>query len=122
MDQLATHNKMLENQIAQQATSSSKTSGKLPSQPEINPREYCKAVILRSGRILVQLEEEPTEKTSNKFKNQTESKKKESKKKQEEELRKEKRLPELYQPPLPFPQIFQKAKLDKQFGKFLEVL
>ncbi|KAJ9129832.1 hypothetical protein P3X46_035238 [Hevea brasiliensis] len=25
-------------------------------------------------------------------------------------------------PPLPFPQRFQKAKLDKQFGKFLEVL
>ncbi|XP_057999286.1 uncharacterized protein LOC131178345 [Hevea brasiliensis] len=30
--------------------------------------------------------------------------------------------PAPYKPPLPFPQRFQKAKLDKQFGKFLEVL
>ncbi|KAJ9129279.1 hypothetical protein P3X46_033922 [Hevea brasiliensis] len=30
--------------------------------------------------------------------------------------------PKAYMPPLPFPQRFQKAKLDKQFGKFLEVL
>ncbi|XP_057989074.1 uncharacterized protein LOC110636739 [Hevea brasiliensis] len=27
-----------------------------------------------------------------------------------------------YKPPLPFPQRFQKAKIDNQFGKFLEVL
>ncbi|XP_057998486.1 uncharacterized protein LOC131177483 [Hevea brasiliensis] len=30
--------------------------------------------------------------------------------------------PPLYKPPFPYPQRFQKAKLDKQFGKFLEVL
>ncbi|KAJ9129000.1 hypothetical protein P3X46_034241 [Hevea brasiliensis] len=30
--------------------------------------------------------------------------------------------PKAYMPPLPFPQRFQKVKLDKQFGKFLEVL
>ncbi|XP_078179610.1 uncharacterized protein LOC144573733 [Carex rostrata] len=30
--------------------------------------------------------------------------------------------PLLYKPPLPFPQRFIKAKLDKQFGKFLEML
>ncbi len=53
MDQLATHNKMLENQIAQQASSLSKTAGKLPSQPEMNPKEDCKAVTLRIGRTLV---------------------------------------------------------------------
>ncbi|KAJ9185121.1 hypothetical protein P3X46_004785 [Hevea brasiliensis] len=56
MDQLATHNKMLENQIAQQASSLSKAAGKLPSQLEMNPREHCKAVALRSGRTLVQPE------------------------------------------------------------------
>ncbi|XP_058002266.1 uncharacterized protein LOC131179435 [Hevea brasiliensis] len=52
MDQLATYNKLLENQIAQQASSSSKVIGKLPSQSEMNPKQQCKAVILRSGRIL----------------------------------------------------------------------
>ncbi|KAJ9178593.1 hypothetical protein P3X46_010467 [Hevea brasiliensis] len=56
MDQLAPHNKMLENQITQQASSSSKVAGKLPSQPEMNPREHCKAITLRSGRTLVQPE------------------------------------------------------------------
>lgn len=30
--------------------------------------------------------------------------------------------PKPYQPPVPFPQRLAKAKLDKQFGKFLEVL
>ncbi|XP_057994968.1 uncharacterized protein LOC131175272 [Hevea brasiliensis] len=76
MDQLATRNKMLKNQIAQQANSSSKA-----------------------------IEE-----------------KEEDKKEQEEEIKKKKKLPEPYQPPLPFPQRFQKVKLDKLFGKFLEVL
>ncbi len=52
MYQLATHNKMLENQIAQQAGSLSKITSKLPSQPEMNPKEHCKVVTLRSGRIL----------------------------------------------------------------------
>lgn len=50
MEQLSTHNKMLENQIAQQINSSSKAQGKLPSQPE-NPRER-KAVHLRSGKVV----------------------------------------------------------------------
>ncbi|XP_057999033.1 uncharacterized protein LOC131177883 [Hevea brasiliensis] len=45
-----------------------------------------------------------------------------TKKELEEETKKKKKLPKPYQPPLPFPQRFQKAKLDKHFGKFLEVL
>ncbi|XP_058003683.1 uncharacterized protein LOC131180089 [Hevea brasiliensis] len=51
-----------------------------------------------------------------------EEKKEEAKQKQEEEARKKKKPPEPYQPPLPFPQRFLEARLDKQFGKFLEVL
>ncbi|XP_058003689.1 uncharacterized protein LOC131180094 [Hevea brasiliensis] len=50
-DQLTTHNKMLENQIVQQVSSFNKAQGKLPSQLE-NPREHCKAVILRSGKVI----------------------------------------------------------------------
>ena len=57
MDQLATHNKMLENQIASQASSSnSYQMGKLPSQPE-NPREHVKAITLRSGKQLPDIEQ-----------------------------------------------------------------
>ncbi|KAJ9175446.1 hypothetical protein P3X46_013998 [Hevea brasiliensis] len=77
---------MLENQIAQQASSLSKAAGKLPSQPEMNPREHCKAIILRSGRTLVQPEVEPIEKTIEKSKGQTEKKEEEAKKDQEEEM------------------------------------
>ncbi|KAJ9128607.1 hypothetical protein P3X46_034706 [Hevea brasiliensis] len=88
----------------------------------MNPREHCKAVVLRSGRTLVQPEVESTEETIEKSKDQAEKKEEEAKKDQEEEARKTKKILEPYQPPLPFPQRFQKAKLDKQFGKFLEVL
>ncbi len=52
MDEMATHNKMLKSQIAQQANTLSKAIGKLPNQPEINPKEQCKAVTLSSGRML----------------------------------------------------------------------
>ncbi|XP_057996533.1 uncharacterized protein LOC131175871 [Hevea brasiliensis] len=97
IDQLATHNRMLENQIAQQASSFSKAQGKLPSQPK-NPKEHYKAVILRI--------------------NEEANKRKEIKKEEEEKYV----PPPPYKPPLPYPQRFQKAKLDKQFGKFLEVL
>ncbi|KAJ9180886.1 hypothetical protein P3X46_009075 [Hevea brasiliensis] len=113
---------MPENKIAQQESSSSKAAGKLPIQPEMNLREHCKAITLRSGRTLVQLEEEPTEETSEKSEIQAGKREEEAKKDQKEEEGKKKKLLEPYQPPLPFPQRFQKAKMDKQFGKFLEVL
>lgn len=38
---------MLKNQIASHASSSTAPSGKLPRQPESNPRIHCKAVVLR---------------------------------------------------------------------------
>ena len=54
MSQLYAHNKMLENQIASQA-SSSRQSSMLPSQSE-HPREQVKTRILRSGRQLLETE------------------------------------------------------------------
>ncbi|KAJ9129591.1 hypothetical protein P3X46_033771, partial [Hevea brasiliensis] len=57
-----------------------------------------------------------------KSKGQAEKKVEEAKKDQEEEARKTKKLLEPYQPPLPFPQRFQKAKLDimPSYAKFLK--
>nr|GME03028.1 uncharacterized protein LOC109169324 [Ipomoea batatas] len=50
IDQLSAHNKMLERQIANQAsTSSTKVTGKLPACPEI-PKEHVNAIITRSGK------------------------------------------------------------------------
>ena len=48
-DVLTSHNKMLEAQIAQQATSSSTYPGKLPRKPESKPREQCNCVTLEGG-------------------------------------------------------------------------
>ena len=50
LEQIATHNHILEIQIAQQASSSkTKPLGKLPSQPEYVQKETCQAITLRSG-------------------------------------------------------------------------
>ena len=112
MSQLLAHNKILENQIASQA-SSSRQSGMFPSQPE-NPREQAKAIMLRSGKQLPEAE----------IKKQDEGE--ENKQEQEqkpgliEAKKEEKKDAPLKTPPLPFPQRQQKSKLDKQFEKFMK--
>ncbi|XP_058006783.1 uncharacterized protein LOC131182149 [Hevea brasiliensis] len=64
-------------------------------------------------------DEDKNESTSNHYEvNEEANKKKEVEKEEEEKYV----PPPPYKPPLPYPQRFQKAKLDKQFGKFLEVL
>ena len=51
LEQIATHNRILETQIAQQASSSNtKPLGKLSSQPEFTQKETCQAITLRSGK------------------------------------------------------------------------
>ncbi|XP_022868727.1 uncharacterized protein LOC111388274 [Olea europaea var. sylvestris] len=67
--------KNLEVQIGQLATSmKSQQQGKFPSDTEVNPKEHCKAVILRNGKQVG--ESEPTEES-----NPTPDKEKEQKKK-----------------------------------------
>ena len=44
--------KILEQQMAQMAAGSSRPPGQLPGQPEMNPKETCRAVALRSGKEL----------------------------------------------------------------------
>ena len=46
---LTTHNKVLEAQIAQQATSSSTHMRRLPSKPESDAHEHCNYVTLKEG-------------------------------------------------------------------------
>ncbi|CAM8994451.1 unnamed protein product [Rhodiola kirilowii] len=50
MDEMSTHNKMLENQIAEQASSSTRYPGKLPSKPDFHQDEHVNAITLRSGK------------------------------------------------------------------------
>ncbi|CAM8957561.1 unnamed protein product [Rhodiola kirilowii] len=49
MDEMSTHSKMLETQLAQQASSSSRQQGKLPSKLDFHQNEHVNAISLRSG-------------------------------------------------------------------------
>ncbi|XP_057985271.1 uncharacterized protein LOC131170217 [Hevea brasiliensis] len=103
---------MLENQIAQQASSSSKAQGKLPNQPE-NPREHCKAVILRSGKIVedekkdgVEEEKRKKDKDKNESTSNYDEVNEEANRKKEVEKEEEEKYvpPPPYKPPLPYPE------------------
>ena len=134
LDQLATHNRILETQIAQQAsTSNTKPLGKLPSQPEYVQKESCQAITLRSGK---EVEEDTNKKkrvvvvddddgveveevdVSTKQNNEKERK---GTKGVDKTLTKEDE-PKVDIKALPFPQRFIRRNLDKQFGKFLDYL
>ena len=125
VDSLAVHNKMLETQLAQQAGSSSRPLGMFPGQPETNPNAHCNAIALRSGKQL-----EAPRQASEPCKDTPGDKKEEPKTSpvQGKETSEEKNEgypyipPPAYKPPIPFPQRLAKAKLDKQFSKFLQVL
>ncbi|CAM8947559.1 unnamed protein product [Rhodiola kirilowii] len=114
MDEMSTHNKMLEMQIAQQDESSTKAQGKLPARAEHDKKEYCnalyiegsfeddflerkehcEAVTLRSGKKLEGVAPKKAAK--------------------ENEERKEELKP--YSPPVPFPQrLIKPSKLDKEY-------
>ncbi|XP_073119970.1 uncharacterized protein [Henckelia pumila] len=105
--------KNLENQIGQLAKSISiRDQSTLPSDTEKNPKEHVKAIELRSGKTVEpepKSEKEPetvtSEKTSGKSSISTPPPTSQSK---------------IVVPP-PFPAALKKAKLDSQFGKYLEV-
>ncbi|XP_073273304.1 uncharacterized protein [Primulina huaijiensis] len=89
----------------------SREPGTLPSNTETNPKEQVKAIELKSGKILEsrekknQVPDEQTETSKGKSFNSTPAPTAQSK---------------IVIPP-PFPAALKKAKLDAQFGKFLEV-
>ncbi|XP_024022668.1 uncharacterized protein LOC112091966 [Morus notabilis] len=111
----------LEMQVGQLANSmNNRSQGVLPSNTENNPRrddkEHCKAITLRSGKELNEVDMRP--KTSRKPEEEIGSAEKQVKS-QEDKPKMEESQP--YNPPPPFPQRLQKQKLDTQFSKFLEV-
>ncbi|CAM8935245.1 unnamed protein product [Rhodiola kirilowii] len=127
-ERLETHNKMLENQIAQQAESSTRAQGKLPARPDQGQREHCNAVTLRSGKRLE--DEQPRKKkVSFDLGGQASAKIEELDEEvphpqaQKEKVgEKEKDEPRAYTPPIPFPQRLKKKNNDKQFSKFAEMM
>ena len=107
---------------------------RLPSKPEINPREQCNAMILRGGKQLERPKEITNDESLQDKNKPIENLEKEmsppSKEVIDDVVHKSDEVPKdpktislkPYTPPLPFPQRMVKAKLDSQFGKFLEVL
>ncbi|CAM8978013.1 unnamed protein product [Rhodiola kirilowii] len=138
MEQLEAHNKMLENQVAQQAVSL-KHFGKLPSQPDVNSTEHCNAIFLegekpslmhvnvvtlKSGRVLPTPQGKPTHndkeieaEVANENSEVEPQVPTEEEKKEEEPV-----LTRHYVPRIPFPQRLNKSKLDAHFQRFVEML
>ncbi|XP_073057020.1 uncharacterized protein [Primulina eburnea] len=105
--------KSLETQIGQLANAlKDQNKGQFPSNTEVNPKEQCKAVTLRSGKELDgKNSNDKDEKEVTVEEVETEGSKAEAEIEQ----------PPVFQPILPYPQRFKKKKLDEQFAKFLEI-
>ncbi|CAM9000425.1 unnamed protein product [Rhodiola kirilowii] len=123
MEQLEAHNKILDNQVAQQAVAL-KQIGKLPSQPDVNSIEHVEAITLKSGKVL----STPQEKSSPNDKEMERGVAKENLElepqapTEEEKKEEEPILMRKYVPMVPFPQRLNKSKLDAHFQRFVEML
>ena len=145
--------KSLERQIGQisKQISVEKSSSSLPSDTIPNPKEECKAIQLRSGKVLVKNEEatkkpkESDKKQAENIKEPTEDEKQakddeakeqvvmpnkstEKLKEKDNHLHSSKKVAQGQQqirksitPPLPYPQRFNKEVKDQHFHKFLEI-
>ncbi|XP_010246432.1 PREDICTED: uncharacterized protein LOC104589722 [Nelumbo nucifera] len=105
--------KNLETQVGQLAQMiSSRVQGALPSNTEANPREQVQAITLKSGKELQEVEKKAKEEGKVSATLETEKKEKEqsdSKKEKSQQLQ------------IPFPNRLNQHKLEKEFGKFLEI-
>ncbi|XP_073273299.1 uncharacterized protein [Primulina huaijiensis] len=120
MGNMGTTMKSLETQIGQLANAlKDQNRGQFPSNTEVNPREQCKAVTLRSGKKIgipdsaEESVETLVEEDDGKGVSVREEKVEEPKK-----VREQQPLPKVN---LPYPQRFKKNGLDDQFAKFLEI-
>ncbi|CAM8895341.1 unnamed protein product [Rhodiola kirilowii] len=105
IERIETHNKMLENKIAQQAESSTRLK-EIAGSTRARAKEHINAVTLRSGKELEDLDEEVPKPQTQKVK----------------EVGKEKDELKPYTPPIPFPQRLKKKSNDKQFSKFADMM
>ncbi|XP_062113835.1 uncharacterized protein LOC133824849 [Humulus lupulus] len=94
----------------------SRPQGNLPSNTEVNPKEQCHAISLRSDAKL----EEPVEKSSLPSKMESEIKGKVEEKDIENLEKKQSQVSIDHHIKIPFPHRLHKNNLDKQFAKFLE--
>ncbi|CAM8940405.1 unnamed protein product [Rhodiola kirilowii] len=125
MDEISTHNKMLEMQIAQQAESSTKAQSEATER-----KEHCEAVTLMSGKKLEGVAPKKAVQMPPKPVGQARAEEREfneevpnppTVKAKESEERREELKP--YSPPVPFPQrLIKPSKLDKEYEVFTKML
>eukprot|EP00257_Ricinus_communis_P015627 XP_015573586.1 uncharacterized protein LOC107261128 [Ricinus communis] len=124
IQQIQAQTKLMENQIsqlAQQVGQSSKVPGHFPSNTEQPLKGQINAVTLRNGRELEDLPPKVVQKKVVAVEEEmVEAEKMIEKKKTEE--KKEPIVIKPYKPPVPFPQRLAQAKLEKKYGKFLDIL
>ncbi|XP_073063937.1 uncharacterized protein [Primulina eburnea] len=112
--------KSLETHIGQLANAlKDQNKGQFPSNTEVNPREQCKAVTLRSGKeIGIQEPAEESVEILVEEDDGNDTSVREEKVEEPEKVLKQQPLPKVN---LPYPQRFKKKGLDDQFAKFLEI-
>ncbi|XP_062080618.1 uncharacterized protein LOC133785389 [Humulus lupulus] len=96
----------------------------LPSTTEVNPKEQCQAITLRSGTRYEGPKKNQSEEEGQKENTQGEEEKKFNDETVTEDLRKEEDVPPMsieHHVKIPYPQRLCKHNLDKKFAKFLEV-
>ncbi|PON69717.1 hypothetical protein PanWU01x14_085010 [Parasponia andersonii] len=115
----ATTLRSFETQLGQLANAiNNSPQGTLPGNTKVNPKrenkEQCKVIILRSGKEVRREVEEPVGTEGENI----------EEKPHEESLPEATSKPEItpYDPPPPFPQRFQKKKLDQKFSSFLDLV
>ncbi|CAM8960301.1 unnamed protein product [Rhodiola kirilowii] len=122
IEQITTHGRMVDNQIAQLASSASREHGKLPSKLDPNHRESVNAITLRGGKQLEMLPAQSTRpQATYSAPNPTPPEEETSK---EAESRAENFAPTVepppYVPPVPLPQQLKATRRDKEFMQFVD--
>nr|XP_017239488.1 PREDICTED: uncharacterized protein LOC108212272 [Daucus carota subsp. sativus] len=126
IDQIASSQKMLKMQIGQIANKVGvREQGSLPSQPDVNVNEHCKAITLRSGRELPEVKapqlNDATLPPKKRKSYQTTVKIAEKIEDEPKDETPPKAKVKQYVPPLTFPQSLTNQKLEKQYEEFLKM-
>ena len=112
IDHMVNHNRSLEMQMGQLAEAiNSRAQGNLPSKTEVNPKEHCKVVTLKSGKKIGEVSgENVVDEDEEEVPNQSHEEPVEDK---SEEIEYKPPPVKPYVPPIPFPQRLKHNKLDK---------
>ncbi|CAM8956694.1 unnamed protein product [Rhodiola kirilowii] len=122
VEKLTIQGRMVDNQIAQLASSASREHGKLPSRPEPNHSESVNAITLRGGEHIEMVPADATRSPA--AKSALDSTPAEGETSKEAENRAKNSAPTVepapYMPPIPFPQRLKGARRDKEFMQFVD--